>query len=212
MKTIKQLLGIFIIMIAGFGIISNIVHFIGIRRTEAINLNTNGSVYKQIKEIMSDINSKKDKIKDLSFVTTDEMKAIKEYINGCYEGLNNVNISKYENAKEISDTDKYLLLDQMVATRCPAFTISALTIISKYDNNIDSIKKVFASGLYDTMISLEPIRERLLHNYEYNTTLIDLPGGMDRPEMYEISLILNSIRTQALVLQYIIDYDLNKEV
>jgi hypothetical protein len=211
MKTIKQILGIFIIMIAGFGIISNVLHYISIRKTETIDLK-NSTEYKQIKEVMSDIESKKDKIKDLTFVNTDEMKAIKEYISGCYEGLTNVDITKYEKTSYLNDKDKFILVNKMAATRCPAFTISALALIGKYDNNVNDIKQIYAAGLYESMIELEPISQRLYHNYEYNDTLLDLPGGIKRPEMYETNLILNSFRMQAFVLQYLINYDLNKEV
>jgi hypothetical protein len=211
MKAIKQLLGIFIIMIVGFGIISNVLHFIGIRKSEVVDLKSS-TEYKQVKEIMNDIKNKKDKIKNLTFVSTDEMNAIKEYMNGCYNGLNNVDISKYENAKKINDVDKYILIDKIASTRCPAFTISILDIISKYDSNINSIKQIYASGLYESMIELEPIEEQLLHNYEYNNTLLNLPGGIKKSKTYEINLILNSMRAQSLVLQYIIDYDINKEV
>jgi hypothetical protein len=211
MKTIKQILGIVIIMIAGFGIISNVLHSIGIRKSDVYDFKTSHE-YKQINEIISDIKSKKDNLKDLSFIDSNDMKVIREYINGCYEGLNNLNLSKFEDVKEINDIDKYKLLGQIVDTRCAGFEISALSLIAKYDENINSAKQIYASGLLESMIALDPIKERLLHNYEYNMTLLDLPGGLSRPQGYEMALILNGVRTQALVLQYIIDYDLNKEV
>jgi hypothetical protein len=205
MNKFKQSLGFIIIMIASFGIISNILHFFDIRMTESINLKSNNE-YIQIKNILNEVKNNKEKIKD-NDIKDQDMTIIKESINACYNGLNNLEIFNYENKKEINDIDKYILIDSFTTTRCSSALLNTLTTLAKYDNNLNSIKIILATSLYGASISLEPINERLMHNYSYS--FVDLKS-ISKPSTYEFDMILDSIRAQALSLQFVTNYILNR--
>lgn len=200
-------------MIGSFGIIMNVIHFMSIRKFEVVNLKDSND-YRQIKDVLSDIKDKTNKLNNIDVINNfkkTDVDIIKESISACFSGLNDLLIFDYEETASITDKDKYLILDNITGTRCPSLLTTSLNIISEYDEEIIKVKPVFIAALYESLISLEPINQRLLHNYEFFNSL-SMPGSLAKPESYEMSIILNSVRTQSFVLQYVVNYVVGGEV
>jgi hypothetical protein len=210
MKTLKIIIGILIIMISGYGIISNTLHYFDIRKTEVVNFNDNSTAYKFTKNVLDDVKNNIDKIKNNSYSDEDNKK-IEEYIDACYINLNNLSLFKDIDKKNFNDKEKYTLIDEISSTRCPAYIVASLNVISKYDNDIVNIKALMASTLLVNMKSLEPIKQRLINNYEYSS-IIDVIGKSVKPAPYEMNMIFDNVRTQALALQYVTNYIVDREV
>jgi hypothetical protein len=198
-------------MVAGYGIISNTLHYFDIRQSEAVNFKDNSTSYKFTKGVLDNIKNNIDKSKNNDAYTDKDNKNLKEYINTCYINLNNLSLFKDVNKKSFDDKEKYKLLDEITFTRCPAYIASSLNIISKYDNNMVNLKAFMASFLLNNMMSLEPIKERMINNYEYSS-IIDVVGKNVAPAPYEMNMIMDSVRTQALALQFITNYLSDSEV
>jgi hypothetical protein len=206
-KIIKYLIGIIVITLSSFGIIINILHFIEIRKVESINLKDNSN-YVQIKDIISDIKKNRSKISN-SIIKEEDMSSIKEGLNTCYEALSDLKLFDYEDHKSINNLEKYEIVDNIATTRCPALLVNSMNKASLYSENISKLKIIYASSLYESLNNITTINNKLRLNYKYGITLYS-PGDINN-DTKDIDIILNSVRTQALILDYIVDYLIDLE-
>lgn len=167
-KNIRKILAVIIILVAGYGIVSNIEHLIYVNKTynydfeNGVEIDSIKSSIETIKKNLSTIETMKS-----SSLSDEQLSSFKEYLNDVID-----NSSKYE---FVGYTNKHNNLKQkdLMEIMLNYEKLNYSNLIDTYNNlavsdsSLATYKKEFVEHVYYMLLSSNTIYQKLYDNYKY---------------------------------------------
>ncbi len=163
-----KLLAFIVLSIASFGIISNIIHFMEIRRTETINFKEI-SPYKEFKDTLKSTKGAIEKINIDNYTGQLDktiLTKVNTNINSCLDSLEKSPILSLKDKENISVKDIYYLITKD-DNGCTLPINQSIKMIAENDTHLKQIDKLLTPQLLLGMVSREPIMQKVYSNYNY---------------------------------------------
>lgn len=208
---ITKILSTTILVLVGFGIIINIIHFFEIRESEVVNFDSTN-----LESIRLNLDETKSIVNNLDIdsyngnISDEHLNILMDNINISYNNLRNLTILNYSGNKKLTVKDKFnIIFDNVNNSNITSFA-NSYAIISKYDKDLKDIKSLMMPNMYINMLSLGTVEMKIINNFNYRINNYTL-WYMSNPINNDIEIIISYYHNQSESLKFITNW-LSKEL
>ncbi len=206
-ETITTILAFLILSLTSFGIIINAIHFVQIRKTTEIDLESvlisiNDTLEKNV-ELLEQIkvDEYNGNLDEESFIL------IYNTIETNLTNIENLSFLKEEKSK-FSNKDKYLMLEEINNSIPISDLVNSFKIIATNDNSLEGIEDIITSNIIMSIRATDTIFLRLLNNFSYYTGNY-IEYSLNTPDSAELYIITTSIQNTANMVNFLTTWLLN---